>query len=100
MRLLRLTYQSQENLELVLFFPLHGSVGDSSHRQLAAHSDSPFENDRLMAGARAISKGADGLGALVCVCHEEIVQPFVAERFEKPLAMRESFIQPICSYCK
>lgn len=61
---------------------------------MAAHNDSSLENDRLMARSRAVSKGADGLGALVFVCHEEIVQAFMAKCLKEPFSMmREGLIK-------
>lgn len=74
-------------------FPFVRFSGASSQRQLAAYGDSPFENERLIARSRAVGKGADGLGALVFVCHEEIVQAFMAKRLKEPFAMREGLIK-------
>lgn len=70
---------------------------------LAAYSDSSLEHNRLMARSRAVGKGADGLGALIFVCHEEIVQAFMAKCLEKPFARREGLIKHVwcrCKYCK
>ena len=41
-----------------------------------------------MARARAVGKGADGFGALVFVCYEEVVQAFMAKRLKEPFAIR------------
>ena len=68
-------------------FPFAPFSGGLNYRQFAAHSDSSLENDGLVTRSRAIGEGADGLGALVLVCHDEIVQAFMANRFEKPFAM-------------
>ena len=62
--------------------------GDWSQIQVAAHIHSSLKNDRLLARSGTVGKGADGLGALVFVRHEEIVQAFIAQRLKEPFAMR------------
>ena len=74
--------------------------GDSSQKQLAAHSDSSLENNGLTARSRAECKGADCLGALVFVSHEQIVQPLMAKRLKEPLATREGLIKCVWPCCK
>ena len=72
--------------------------GDSSQIEGAAHIDSSLKNDRLLARSRAVGEGADGLGALVVVRHEEIVQAFMAKRLKEPFAMIEGLIKPVSDH--
>lgn len=78
-------------------FPFARFSGASSQSQRAAHSDSSLENDRLMARSSAVGKGADGLGAFVFVCHEEVVQTLVAKRLKEPFALRKGLINHLWS---
>lgn len=68
--------------------------------QLVAYSDSSLEHNGLMARSRAVGKSADGLGALIFVCHEEIVQAFMAKCLKKPFARREGLIKNVWCRCK
>lgn len=63
--------------------------------QGAAHSDSSLKNDGLMARSRTVGKGADGLGALVFICHKEIVQTFMAECLKEPFSTTEGLIKHV-----
>ena len=57
--------------------------------QFVAHGDSSLEDNGLMSRSFAVRKVANGLGALVLVGHEEIIQAFMAKRFKEPFATRK-----------
>lgn len=51
------------------------------------YSHPPFENQRLMAWPLAVSEGADGLGTLVFVGHEQIVQTLMTKSLKEPFSV-------------
>lgn len=53
----------------------------------ATYSHSSFEDQRLMAWPLAVSEGADGLGTLVFVGHEQIIQAFMTESLKEPFSV-------------
>lgn len=58
------------------------------------HFDSSLKNDRRLARSGAVGEGADGLGTLVFVRHEEVVQAFMPKRLKEPFAMSECLVTP------
>lgn len=65
---------------------LGGFIGPTVCRTYLGDS---LEQDRLVSRALGEAECADGLGALVLVCDEEVIQACVAEILQEPLAVWE-----------
>lgn len=72
------------------------SANDSLAKQVQTYRINALEEDRLVARPCRETEGAHGLGRLVLVRHEQVVQALEAQGTEKPLArqalVRESRI--------
>ena len=53
----------------------------------ATYSHSALKDQRPMAWPLAVSEGADGLGALVFVGHEQIIEAFMTKSLKKPFSV-------------
>lgn len=58
---------------------------------MEAYGDSALENQGLVARALTVGKSADGLGAFVFVCCQEVVETFMAEGLKEPLALQNAY---------
>lgn len=82
-------------------FPLpigsEGILQLSSFQQRQAYCGSALEDDGSRPRTSRVGKRADGLGRLVFVCHEKVVQPVVAESRKEPLSAHREYA-PVTSH--
>jgi len=76
-------------LPLVLEDRIESKTGRPSRRHYLAISPA-LEDERLVARACRVGKGAHGLGGFVVVGQEQIVQPFQPDRLEEPFPGSET----------